>query len=326
MGSYQNKDDSLEVYLGDELADGVFHQVLVERTGSKAKIFLDLGKSFQDEAIAMSKYKKLNLNRYLFIGGTMQTGLRGVLSTINFEGCLRNFKFGKMNLLRKGIGSPHNVNFQCSPLDYVPVTFTEKSGTCTKTVGTLSTPKHFKGKFMFRTYAKEGTVLTWGSGSNTLQVNFRSRFVEMIVRGQETLSVNFGFGQPSVNKGLWIKVAFSIKDGARGLILTVNGKEDEKGASSQLPDFGNTLTIGNNFVGCVQDFQIDGKEVALSNRDCTEDVQFKKCNVSDHCNPNPCLNEGVCTQEDLSFKCECKADYEGVVCQFCKYIYLVQKS
>lgn len=326
LGSYQQIDDSHEVYLGDELADGTFHKVLVERTDSQAKVYLDFGKPLQDEAIAVSRYRKLDLDRSLFVGGSMQTGLRGVKSTINFEGCLRKFtldiKSKQLKLLKKGTGTPHNVKFECPTVAFKPVTFIEKSDTCSKTLGTLSKANHYTGEFMFRTYAKEGTVLTWGP--DNMKVNFKERYVEMVVTGLETLSVTFGYGQLPINSGLWIKVAFSIAAESKGLSLTVNGKKDIKDASTR-PDFKNKLTVGGNFVGCVQDLKIDGQKYDLeSDMSCNPRVQFNKCNVSDHCNPNPCLNEGVCKQEDLSFKCSCKPDYKGSVCQFCKYTVIVE--
>lgn len=320
LGSYQQVDDNHEVYLGDELADGSFHRLLIDRTGIEARIYLDEGKPFKDEAIALSRYKKLNLDMYLFVGGTIQKGLRGVVSTTNFEGCLRKFSFTSgskvINLLSKTTGTKHFVEFQCPSLNYKPVTFTKTTSTCTKT---LASPSSIAGKFMFRTYAKEGTVLTWGSGSDVMQVNFKDRFVELVIKSQESLSVNFDFSRPAINSGLWVKVEFSIASGNNGLFLKVNGKDDRKTAGSNIPSFGTKLTIGTGFVGCMQDLTIDSKAVDLDEPSCVDGVQFGKCNISDHCNPNPCLNEGECVQEGLSFQCTCKPDYQGSVCQFSKH-------
>ena len=246
------------------------------------------------------------------------------MSSTNFVGCLRKFSLTNdkkfINLLSKTAGTKHSVDFQCPSIDYKPVTFTKTTSKCTKT---LPAPSSFMGKFMFRTYATGGTVMTWGTGSNTLKVNFKARYVELVVRDQETLSVNFGFSQPAVNSGLWVTVEFGIAPGPSGLTLKVNGRDDKKTATSSLPSFGNILEIGGGFVGCVQDLQIDSKAIDLGSdqASCVDEVQFSKCNISDHCHPNPCLNEGICSQEGLSFECSCKPDYQGSVCQFCEYIW-----
>ena len=48
--------------------------------------------------------------------------------------------------------------------------------------------------------------------------------------------------------------------------------------------------------------------------------------VLDDCSPNPCLNEGNCSDGVNSFTCECAAEFYGGVCQFrkvCKSFILV---
>ena len=40
--------------------------------------------------------------------------------------------------------------------------------------------------------------------------------------------------------------------------------------------------------------------------------------VLDDCSPNPCLNEGNCSDGVNSFTCECAAEFYGGFCQFRK--------
>ena len=44
---------------------------------------------------------------------------------------------------------------------------------------------------------------------------------------------------------------------------------------------------------------------------------------TDDCSPNPCLNEGVCTDQLNAFSCACVAGWEGSTCETGKLIYLL---
>ncbi|KAI8502373.1 hypothetical protein Bbelb_199610 [Branchiostoma belcheri] len=46
-------------------------------------------------------------------------------------------------------------------------------------------------------------------------------------------------------------------------------------------------------------------------------VQEKICTGENECQPNPCFNNGTCTDGDRSYTCSCPADYKGSRCQLC---------
>ena len=42
----------------------------------------------------------------------------------------------------------------------------------------------------------------------------------------------------------------------------------------------------------------------------------------DHCDPNPCLNGGICTSGMDSFTCSCQGDFTGERCETSKFIWI----
>ncbi|XP_060576284.1 protein serrate-like [Ruditapes philippinarum] len=48
---------------------------------------------------------------------------------------------------------------------------------------------------------------------------------------------------------------------------------------------------------------------------CTPGYKSKNCSQVVRCVDNPCENNGTCTDEPNGFKCDCKSDYTGIMCQ-----------
>lgn len=46
------------------------------------------------------------------------------------------------------------------------------------------------------------------------------------------------------------------------------------------------------------------------------------CVVKDHCETNPCLHGGTCTDTKGWFNCTCRTGYGGPRCEFCEYFYI----
>jgi len=46
-----------------------------------------------------------------------------------------------------------------------------------------------------------------------------------------------------------------------------------------------------------------------------DDFSGETCeSIINNCDPNPCLNEGTCTDDINSFECECKEGFSGDTC------------
>lgn len=81
----------------------------------------------------------------------------------------------------------------------------------------------------------------------------------------------------------------------------------------------------NPFVGCMQDVFIndvriypEGNNTGSDNVNLTNIVS--QCIRKDQCNPNPCQNEGTCTDLWQKFTCNCPRPFLGGRCQYCKLI------
>ena len=46
----------------------------------------------------------------------------------------------------------------------------------------------------------------------------------------------------------------------------------------------------------------------------------------DDCNPNPCANDGTCTDGVDTYTCECAAGYEGPDCNISKWLYTLLRA
>lgn len=76
------------------------------------------------------------------------------------------------------------------------------------------------------------------------------------------------------------------------------------------------------FIGCMRTISIDGNFKLPTDWKFNEDyfgepdgVVVESCRMTDKCNPNPCEHGGVCKQNSLEFKCECRGTgYVGSVC------------
>ena len=57
--------------------------------------------------------------------------------------------------------------------------------------------------------------------------------------------------------------------------------------------------------------------VTNGNFECSCDDHWfgEKCGNYDHCNPNPCLNDGVCIEAGNHFICDCKNEFKGDLCE-----------
>lgn len=66
------------------------------------------------------------------------------------------------------------------------------------------------------------------------------------------------------------------------------------------------------FSGCVSSMSINGREIDLI-LDAESGYGIGNCNAT-LCDPNPCFNEGVCTEMGSSFVCECVAGFTGPLC------------
>ena len=77
----------------------------------------------------------------------------------------------------------------------------------------------------------------------------------------------------------------------------------------------------DHFVGCIQDISVNGRKVRETELEANTDgiLQHnaeKGCGRTDQCNPNPCMNDGVCTDLWRKYSCQCNRPFLGSSCQY----------
>jgi len=75
------------------------------------------------------------------------------------------------------------------------------------------------------------------------------------------------------------------------------------------------------FVGCIQDISVNGLKVTeielRSNPGAILEQNTEKgCIRKDQCNPNPCMNDGLCTDLWRTYSCQCHRPFLGSSCQY----------
>ncbi|XP_066994976.2 protein crumbs [Anabrus simplex] len=72
------------------------------------------------------------------------------------------------------------------------------------------------------------------------------------------------------------------------------------------------------FVGCMEDVVVNGEWVIWDNMPPNSTIEgvTPGCPREEQCDPNPCKNGGICTDQWSDFKCACERPYLGHTCQY----------
>nr|XP_033817057.1 protein crumbs homolog 2 isoform X1 [Geotrypetes seraphini] len=76
----------------------------------------------------------------------------------------------------------------------------------------------------------------------------------------------------------------------------------------------NKTASRQNFIGCMEDLQIDSTMVLPQNLSPTGHIMELGCIKTEWCHPNPCYHGGVCIDLWTKFRCDCIRPYEGPLC------------
>lgn len=90
--------------------------------------------------------------------------------------------------------------------------------------------------------------------------------------------------------------------------------------------------LANNapsFIGCIQDIVVNEMKITEDDFKKKEERGVEQVNTEpgcprkDQCNPNPCQNDGICTDLWNSYQCTCHRPFLGTSCQYSKIIILL---
>ena len=76
-----------------------------------------------------------------------------------------------------------------------------------------------------------------------------------------------------------------------------------------------------NFIGCMEDISVNGRKVRedsflAGDPAIQQENTTKGCVRKPQCDPNPCMNDGKCTDLWKEYKCECHRPFLGSSCQY----------
>ncbi|XP_071951311.1 protocadherin Fat 1-like isoform X2 [Antedon mediterranea] len=76
-------------------------------------------------------------------------------------------------------------------------------------------------------------------------------------------------------------------------------------------------SVSNGFQGCMEDVFLNGQPLTASGDDVDPSAPGTCPAVfPQHCDSNPCQNQGQCTNLDFSYECKCASGWHGLRCEF----------
>ena len=323
-----------------DLNDGRWHNMSLIQEGRLAKLKVD---SVESSSIIREDYKDLNLDT-IYVGGMKPATYRlyRVGGTRNFRGCLEDLTFRGKNLISGakgellGYDSVGKVSFKCEELDYRVVTMSNPNVGFRVTVKKLPADNDtFYASFRFRSHVEEGLLLSRSAVKVKLHLRLSAGSLLYDVTAPNGSKTVLRLGS-NLDDGEWHNVNASVRgrevrlqlDGQTALTKPLNHSllMQEFANRSRLKIFLGGFDDNRDFpgfVGCILNLQIDSQKIFLRNlkksKHTNEDLKYA-CRLVNRCQPNPCKNDGHCSQDWQSFYCDCAhTQFEGDTCEISKY-------
>lgn len=250
----------------------------------------------------------------------------------HFCGCLTSVSLNGRNLL-KGFYNHDNKNI-------IKISGTVKSGCHEAKVegilgftGSLSFLKisrimvrnTLNIKFSFRTYVDTGKIfkaqpsklwlITLALNSGRLELKLQ--FIHGVINKVFPFTIGEDLGD-----GNWHGVEVVVKS-SKGLMV-LDGKtvslvkpfilEDLSFSFTTIVFGGGSIASKDGFIGCLKDLRINNINTSIQGLEHFQ-IKVNSCPIENHCFPNPCKNEGVCTNVGSHFTCDCDHTmYSGFTC------------
>lgn len=327
-----------------KLNDGKWHNVTVLQEGRKAEVTVDSELSII--GITRQEYEDLDLKK-VYVGGMKPTEYKSYVylkcPKINFNGCIEDLTFRDKNVIReveRGSNSGYylfgQAPFKCKELDYRVVTMNNPNEGFKVTVKKLPIDNDtFSASFRFRTLVGDGLLLSRSAIKVKLYIRLSSGSLRYDVIAPNGSKTELAMGS-NLDDGEWHSVNASIR--GRDVSLHVDGKPRTKQFNHSLlmQEFSNKsrlkIFLGgydaerrlySGFVGCILNLKIDSQKIFLKNLKMSKhtkaDLKYS-CRLQNHCQPNPCRNNGKCSQDWERFYCDCTyTEFEGDKCETSKY-------
>ncbi|KAM4730174.1 contactin-associated protein-like 4 [Anableps anableps] len=322
------------VSLGSLLDDQHWHYVAVEQHSSHLNLTVDKNTKWVEIPPWFTQWNYDQIT----VGADQNLGSQN--SNRNFHGCLENLVYNGQNLIdlakqkEQCVTVMGNVIFSCSEPIFVAVTFT---GPQSSLWLPGATDQHSAGTsvgLQFRTWDKEGLLLTFDllKREGTVWLHLREAKVYLQIHKDGRAPIELQAGS-ALNDGQWHSV--DLKSQQEHLTITVDGTEVASASptypiipAGQLffggcPPERNSHVCRNPssaFQGCmrlltVKDELVDLIKVQQRLMGDYSDLQIDTCGIIDRCSPNHCEHGGSCTQSWNTFHCNCsRTGYSGATC------------
>ena len=331
MGSMQNM--SID-YLGNGLADDIWHQVQIEKNtkdGSTLTLYVDIDTKIIE---VPGFYSRRLAHQTFFLGGVdvskLQTRHWHLRNSpfVPYEGCLDDAYVkinGLMilNLAKKGNATVSGrlvSGCNIAPGGYRPITFL-KPDSFLKVIAPKNSTASYS--FKFRTYIGDGILLF-----QRIREDYGADIFISLVSGRIKLEVEYRskgnpvtlYGGSRLDDGMWH--SFSVNITIQRVRLEVDNeltsqsqRSQGRFVSSSVVFVGASEKVRRGFVGCMRDLIVQGRKIDFTTVYQSQ-VQVAKCSLIDRCVSNPCKNGGRCTQLWNKTICDCTGtDFSGTNCE-----------
>ena len=314
--------------VGNQLNDNHWHVVDIMLKQRNLSINLDSKTTFKQFG---GPFTSINLNHKVFFGGVADNIdiSHLTLTSRKYYGCFDNLLFNGVDVLYRTKYSKSRFESigdlcwgECEEVNYVPITFKHPQDySLLPTYQTESISINFK----FRTHIARGLLFAKISKKISVSLCLDDGKLSFKVRitGQPPLIIPKG---RDLNNGIWHRVEFTVN---KKIIKFKLDKYDEVTHHSlwaHLVGFSvGNATLGGGaeqimpgFVGCMYDIWINNTNVNYQqlSAEYLYGVVIDKCELDDRCLFTPCKNGGRCTQDSLTFKCDCSNTvYGGALCE-----------
>ncbi|BFZ06336.1 hypothetical protein BsWGS_09375 [Bradybaena similaris] len=337
LGSTSTIRGLTELTAGSLLDDNQWHDLVITRNRQDLKIVVD---RLVTTNTTSGLFFRLDLDKYLYLGGVPYFNMDGIGVKYNFEGCIQNLNLNGAKMIRDALSNKlatvsikNNVNAFCNVVPKIPVTFPTLDS---KLFITALSGRVVHVSFDFRTYDKDSLMIFHRMDADTASVTVKvdengfikytiidiaGTTVEDVVRNVDVMS-NSG----SYTDGLWHSFYLYIDNEKINCTVDRNSKVSlRKLDVAALTDFYiGGYELYNGFRGCMRDIQVAQRTVDLDKL-ATDTVtrvigaQIGSCGIRDRCTPNPCEHGGTCEQSWSTFNCICAMGYQGELCHVSSY-------
>jgi contactin associated protein-like 2 len=337
LGSTATINGMSQIIASSLLDDNQWHDLVIKREKQQLTVVVD---RLVNKNTTAGLFYRLDLDKYLYLGGVPYFNMDGVIVKYNFIGCVQNLNINGARLVRDAMTDKlatvsliKNVNSYCNVVTKIPVTFPSLES---KILVTALSGRVIHVAFDFRTYDKD-VLMVYHKMSEEASVTVRidengyvkytvitldKQQVEDIVRNTDVLSPTGTF-----TDGLWHSFYLYIDSDKINCTVDRNAKVSLRKLSVQASTefYLGGFELMNGFRGCMRDIQVDQKYVDLEKLmvDAASRItgaQIGSCAIRDRCTPNPCEHNGFCDQSWNTFTCNCdNTGYRGELCHTSAY-------